>query len=450
MKILHYFLGFPPYRSGGLTKYAHDLMLAQVDLGYDVSALWPGQICLFSKKIKIKQHKDVSGIKNLEMLNPLPVPLDEGIKNFEAFTKSKSLIFFKKFLMDLSPDTIHIHTLMGLPKEFITAANSLQIRTVFTTHDYFGLCSRTNFFYEGHFCNDDHGCKDCVVCNQFALSLPKIKILQSAIYRRLKDTFFVRLFRKKHRINFFNEHKYPQVSTNRINKDAPKYAKLRNYYVSMLSQIDCFHYNSSLTKSIYEKFLVPKESIVLPITHSKIKDLRNSALEKKESKTLRLTYLAQANPVKGFHILKQALDELWNEGCQNFQLNLFCDVPATSPYMHFCGSSYTYDSLKNVFAETDALLAPSIWCETFGFTVLEALSYGVPVIVSNHVGAKDCVGKCGLVVEAGSVESLKQVILSLDKNKLSFLNEEIQHSASIKLWPDFVMENEKLYKISRG
>ena len=218
----------------------------------------------------------------------------------------------------------------------------------------------------------------------------------------------------------------------------------------MLSQIDCFHYNSSLTKSIYEKFLVPKESIVLPITHSKIKDLRNSALEKKESKTLRLTYLAQANPVKGFHILKQALDELWNEGCQNFQLNLFCDVPATSPYMHFCGSSYTYDSLKNVFAETDALLAPSIWCETFGFTVLEALSYGVPVIVSNHVGAKDCVGKCGLVVEAGSVESLKQVILSLDKNKLSFLNEEIQHSASIKLWPDFVMENEKLYKISRG
>ena len=31
MKILHYFLGFPPYRSGGLTKYAFDLMTAQVE-----------------------------------------------------------------------------------------------------------------------------------------------------------------------------------------------------------------------------------------------------------------------------------------------------------------------------------------------------------------------------------------------------------------------------------
>ena len=28
MRVLHYTLGFPPYRSGGLTKYALDLMLA--------------------------------------------------------------------------------------------------------------------------------------------------------------------------------------------------------------------------------------------------------------------------------------------------------------------------------------------------------------------------------------------------------------------------------------
>ena len=36
MKILHYFLGFPPYRTGGLTKYAYDLMQAQVADGNEV------------------------------------------------------------------------------------------------------------------------------------------------------------------------------------------------------------------------------------------------------------------------------------------------------------------------------------------------------------------------------------------------------------------------------
>ena len=43
MIILHYFLGFPPYRTGGLTKYAFDLMKSQADDGNDVMALWPNK-----------------------------------------------------------------------------------------------------------------------------------------------------------------------------------------------------------------------------------------------------------------------------------------------------------------------------------------------------------------------------------------------------------------------
>ncbi len=39
MKILHYALGFPPYRSGGLTKYCIDLLLAQKEAGHDVAMI---------------------------------------------------------------------------------------------------------------------------------------------------------------------------------------------------------------------------------------------------------------------------------------------------------------------------------------------------------------------------------------------------------------------------
>ena len=59
-----------------------------------------------------------------------------------------------------------------------------------------------------------------------------------------------------------------------------------------------------------------------------------------------------------------------------------------SPYMN-AHERYNYDDLQTIFENTDVLIAPSILYETFGFTVLEALSYGVPVIISGNVGAKD-------------------------------------------------------------
>ena len=72
------------------------------------------------------------------------------------------------------------------------------------------------------------------------------------------------------------------------------------------------------------------------------------------------------------------------------------------------------DEIKEIFNETDVMAAPSIWYETFGFTVLEAVSYGVPVIISDRVGAKDIVGENGVIVKAGDPASLKEAIESIE------------------------------------
>ena len=50
MKILHYTLGFHPQRTGGLVKYAEDLMLEQIAQGHQVTVLYPGNIRLLSNK----------------------------------------------------------------------------------------------------------------------------------------------------------------------------------------------------------------------------------------------------------------------------------------------------------------------------------------------------------------------------------------------------------------
>ena len=59
MNILHYFLGFPPYRTGGMTKYCFDLMNSQIDNGDIVSALWPGRMRYISKDIKIEKNEKI-------------------------------------------------------------------------------------------------------------------------------------------------------------------------------------------------------------------------------------------------------------------------------------------------------------------------------------------------------------------------------------------------------
>ena len=51
MRILHYSLGFPPYRTGGLTKFCLDLMIEQKNEGDEVALLWPGQMGFIDKII---------------------------------------------------------------------------------------------------------------------------------------------------------------------------------------------------------------------------------------------------------------------------------------------------------------------------------------------------------------------------------------------------------------
>ena len=109
-------------------------------------------------------------------------------------------------------------------------------------------------------------------------------------------------------------------------------------------------------------------------------------------------------------------------------------------------NGFKQEDLKVIFANTDVLVAPSVWYETFGFTVLEALSYGVPVIVSDRVGAKDILGKAGIVIKAGSVEELKNAIKDLTLDRQKNMRQAIKDSIEIMDWKKFVKCNYELYQ----
>lgn len=300
MKILHYALGFPPYRSGGLTKFCVDLMIQQAKEGHIVAMLWPGQMGFIRKKTLIRKHKMVKleeqSVLSFEVVNPLPVPFDEGIADITDFVKDAGETAYNELLDEFQPDIIHVHTLMGLHKSFLKVVKNKKIRMVYTAHDFFPVCPKVTMFRNGSICNSVENCQNCSICNATALSLSKIRILQSPIYRELKDLSIVKKLRKQHRDEFLSESTLNNVM-HPVGM-AEDYKMMRNYYYTFLKLMDKIHYNSSVTKKVYESVFALPNNCIIGITHSDIKD--NRKIKEYKGDKLRIRYLGPQGGAKGF------------------------------------------------------------------------------------------------------------------------------------------------------
>ena len=111
---------------------------------------------------------------------------------------------------------------------------------------------------------------------------------------------------------------------------ADDYKKLRNYYYSLLKLMDMIHYNSSVTKKVYESVFNLPNSCVVVITHSDIKD--NRKVKDYSNDRLRIRYLGPQSGAKGYQLLKSALDKLWNVQ-QEFFLDVHFEPMEPAPYI---------------------------------------------------------------------------------------------------------------------
>lgn len=449
MRILHYSLGFPPFRTGGMTKYCMDLMQAEINQGNEVALLWPGSYIDASKKCKIKQRNSKNAIESFEIINPLPVSLLDGIAEPALFSVPKKENIYYDFLEKGRFDVIHIHTLMGLPQECIKAAKCLDIKTVFTSHDYFGICPKGSLMQGNKLCKDDNNCKDCVNCCKTGMSIYKIRLLQSKLYRIVKTSAAVEWVRKRHIKSLNAMYNNDAFSYKRIGiskEDSKKYEELRNYYIEIFQMFDIIHFNSRQTQEIYKKYFdIKNAEKVISISNASVKACKKL---KQIGDKIRLGYLGPLGVRKGFFVLDSVLSELYQQGYRNFELHIYNHIAVEKPYV-ICHQPYNSSQLIDVMNNIDVLIVPSIWYETFGFTVLEAIGYGVPVIVSNHVGAKDLIesGVNGIVYTEGDIGLKKVMKRILDNSKILFqMNKNIVQTQEIKTMEYHVKEIIDLYK----
>lgn len=460
MKILHYTLGLPPYRTGGLTKYTVDLMENQIIQGQEISLLFPGQYSITKKYTQIKQGLSFKEIEVFEIINPLPVSLLNGVSKPDAFTKN---VFpnniYKQFLINLNPDIIHIHTLMGLHKEFFQAAKELGIKMIFTTHDYFGICPTGNLIdYDGEICMDNEEGRKCVTCNQQGYSMPLIYLMQSRGYRTFKNSKLVKKMRKVKKNSLKINKEIKRLNTEVIDLQvANKYKDLGKYYADLFSYIDYFHFNSNTAKEVYES-CIDTVGEVISITNNSIQDNR-VIKHYNNANQLKISFLGPLDQYKGFPLLLNALEKLSEKNLgDDWCLNVYGNASVTTvpaiikKKVSFYGP-YDHKELESIFTNTDMLVVPSVWKETFGFIALEALSFGVPVFVSEYVGFKDVIhhGETGYIFKAESAELAEALKLVLeDREKLTHINKQIVEEEFNFLMKYHTEKIQKLYEKAIG
>lgn len=310
-----------------------------------------------------------------------------------------------KAIKAYDPDIIHLHNLHGY---------YINVKILF---DYLKKSNKTVFwsFYDcwaftGHCAHFDYnGCdgweKECKKC-KFKKEYPK-----SLIFSRAHKNYSVK---KKIFSDLKNLH---IIAPSRWMEGLVKKSFFHAYPIHLLPNgidLKTFHKNNLIDKSKIDaenKFVVLGVSNVL----SKMKGIEE------------FNYLADNLPKDKFKfVLIGALPK---------SINISGDIlhiQRTNDIEELCG----YYSVADVFVNPT-------YQETQGLTTIEAMACGTPVVVYNSGGAAECVtDKCGIIVERGDVEGLKEAVIKITENPTCFdktqLLKQAEKYEKVKLYEDFM------------
>jgi len=152
--------------------------------------------------------------------------------------------------------------------------------------------------------------------------------------------------------------------------------------------IDTFLAPTAFVRDIFVRKGVPEDKICQ--MELGVHLFEGGLFERKKGGPLRISYIGNLAWQKGVHILIQAFSRLDQDRAV---LNIYGGEDtfpryaqelhrlARSPSLRFMGS-LPRERLWLALAETDVLVIPSLWYETFSLVASEAFAAGVPVIAS--------------------------------------------------------------------
>lgn len=287
-------------------------------------------------------------------------PTDDGRMEVVQFCSNLTLSFskndLKKFslensiflnvLKELNIISVHLHHWIGLPSEVWDIAHALNVPFDYTVHDYYAACPRIHLLdYTGNFC-DQAPIKRCEFC-------VKAKPLESPLidisFKELGGT--VAAWRSFHQ---------------------SKFSHVRQVIAPCNDAAERIQRTFSLKKVIVK----PHEELIV----FKPKPLP------KQGEQLRVAVIGAIGPNKGYDLLLN-LVQLAEENAPHIQFVIVGYTMDDTPFEQLNNvkitGKYAPDELQSLLAKHDCHVALflSPWCETYSYTLSEALIAGITTIV---------------------------------------------------------------------
>lgn len=278
---------------------------------------------------------------------------------------------FAKLLSDLDPNytVIHIHGWSkALSVSVVAVAQKMKFPILITLHDYFAVCPNGGFFnyQKKELCHLKPMSWNCITCN-----CDKRSYFQK-IWRCARQIVQNRYVQNSEDIHF------AYISDRILNLSKPYLKSTKLYYlrnpIDLSSQVVMNHHCSNI-------FLCAGR-----VSEEKgVEDFCKAITEVQKGANIR-------GQVVGVGPLLETLKRKY-------------------PQIEFVGWANSAQ-LTKYYQRARALVFPSICNEGSPLTIPEALSAGLPCIVTDCTSATDTIidGKNGLIYEAGNVESLKKKV----------------------------------------
>lgn len=286
---------------------------------------------------------------------------------------------FDRFLREWRPDLVHFQHTVGLSTAMVGVAKRRRLPVVFTLHDYWHLCHRTQLLTSAlEICEGPGSGAKCASCIQHPLVTNVRGEMGLRWIGRLAGIYRTRFMRR------------------------------------CLLQADLMIAPSAFLRQRFIAHGVPPERIIR-LPHGIALELFKG-FQKRPTDRLRIGFVGSIIVHKGVHLLIEAFSRLGSVGAE---LLIYGGSTATPEYaqqlqqkaagqpIRFMGG-FRNDEIARILGGLDLLVVPSIWPENAPLTIQEALAVRVPVIAPRVGGIPALVhnGTNGLLFEVGSVDSL--------------------------------------------
>ncbi len=380
MKIL--IVNYRYFISGGPEKYMFNITKKFEEEGHEVIPF------------SIRSNKNLETKYDKYFVNPIgnkdSVYYDDVKKTPKTILQmlSRSIYSFevkkaiKEIIKDVNPDIVYIiHFVNKLSPSVIKGAKEMNKPVVLRLSDYFLLCPKFDFLYDGKICEDclAKGYKSCI----------KKKCVKGSMFASLIRVFSM---------------------------------KIHNL-IKIYDKLDAIVSPTQYLKSKLEKngFSKPEIYNIPTFTNKKIE------AEKIEVGSYGL-YFGRITPEKGVEYIIKAYEKLG----ERYTLKIVGDDTTEEAQrlkeyikdkkisnIEFLGFKLG-EELEQIISKSRFVLVPSIWYENLPNTILESFAYGKPVIATQIGSLTETIedGKNGFLFELGNIDKIVENILKMDDEEL--------------------------------